>query len=336
MFHVKHQTFIYNEVISMSKKSKFSKALLFGTCTAGVITIINKLISINTSKSLFPTDESLKETYSWRFGDIRYIKSGHGKPLLLIHDLKTASSSYEWHKIIKALAKNHTVYALDLLGCGNSEKPNLTYTNFLYVQLLTDFIKNVIGRRTDVAASGSSCSFVITACNNNESLFDKLILINPDSVLRCSQTPNHYVKLYKFFLDLPVIGTLIYNIANSRRSITEKFLTENYANPCRIDPETIKVYHEMAHRNDPYGKALYASIKSNYTNLPITNALKNIDQSIYLICGEYEPQHEELLREYTAINPAAEGVVLKETAHLPQLEDSKAVAELIEDFLNER
>ena len=99
----------------MSKKSKFSKAILLGTCTAGVIAIINKLISLNASKSLFPTDESSKETYSWRFGDISYTKTGHGKPILLIHDLKTASSSYEWHKIIKKLAKNHTVYALDLL-----------------------------------------------------------------------------------------------------------------------------------------------------------------------------------------------------------------------------
>ena len=47
-------------------------------------------------------------------------------------------------KVIDKLAENHAVYALDLLGCGRSEKPKITYTNYLYVQLISDFIKNVI------------------------------------------------------------------------------------------------------------------------------------------------------------------------------------------------
>ena len=36
-----------------------------------------------------------------------------GKPLLLVHDLEPASSSYEWHEVRKRLAKDHTVYTSD-------------------------------------------------------------------------------------------------------------------------------------------------------------------------------------------------------------------------------
>ena len=32
----------------------------------------------------------------------------------------SASSSVEWHKITKKLAKKYTVYTIDLLGCGRS------------------------------------------------------------------------------------------------------------------------------------------------------------------------------------------------------------------------
>ena len=80
---------------------------------------------------------------------------------MLVHDLEPASSSYEWHEVRKRLAKNHTVYTIDLLGFGRSEKPNLTYTNYLYVQLLSDFIKSEIGHRTDILATGdaASCSY---------------------------------------------------------------------------------------------------------------------------------------------------------------------------------
>ena len=43
----------------------------------------------------------------------------------LIHDLDPTASSYEWKAVTKKLAENHTVYAIDLLGCGRSEKPNM-------------------------------------------------------------------------------------------------------------------------------------------------------------------------------------------------------------------
>ena len=57
-------------------------------------------------------------------GNIYYTKCGSGKPLLLIHDLHFASSGYEWESIREQLSRSYTVYTLDLLGCGRSEKPN--------------------------------------------------------------------------------------------------------------------------------------------------------------------------------------------------------------------
>ena len=44
----------------------------------------------------------------------------------------------------------------------------MIYTNYFYVQLLNDFTEKVIKRKTSVAATGLSGSFVIMAANNNE------------------------------------------------------------------------------------------------------------------------------------------------------------------------
>ncbi len=317
----------------MSKKSSFVKGILLASSTATIITAINKALFVRaTSKKLLVREEH--SVYAWRFGDVFYTKTGEGKPLLLIHDLVTASSGHEWNKLVQKLSKTHSVYTIDLLGCGRSQKPNLTYTNFLYVQLLTDFIKSVIGRRTDVAASGSSCSFVITTCNNNMELFDKIILINPDSILKCGQTPNQYSKIYKFLIDLPVIGTLIYNIANSRRSITEKFLTVNYADPCKIEPETISHCHEASHLGDSGAKALYSSIKGNYTKLSISHALKKIDNSIFIIGGEYEKEIENTIAEYMILNPAIESEIIKNSSHFPHMEVPHETLKIMEDYLS--
>lgn len=123
-----------------------------------------------------------------------------GKPLLLIHDLHFASSGYEWESIREQLSRSYTVYTLDLLGCGRSEKPNLTYTNYLFVQLICDFIKSEIGHRTNILSTGDSAALSIMACSNSPELFDQIMLINPSSLTDCCQLPGKNAKLYKLLL----------------------------------------------------------------------------------------------------------------------------------------
>ena len=137
-----------------------------------------------------------------------------------------------------------------LLGCGRSEKPNLTYTNFLYVQLLNDFVKSEIGRRTNILATGASAPIVTMACGYNPDLFEQMMFINPDSLLSCSHIPGKSARYYKFILDLPIIGTLLYNFASARSIISRTFSESYFYNPYDVNPHYIDKYHESAHLGD--------------------------------------------------------------------------------------
>ena len=156
-------------------------AALLGTA-AGVIHIANRFIDA-TSQFKDMLEQSHSKTYDWRFGKIHYTKQGQGSPLLLIHDIMPGASGYEWNAVTKELATEYTVYTIDLLGCGRSEKPEITYTNFVFAQLLCDFAKNIIKEETDVIASGFSGSFALMAYRNNSDYFRKIMLI-----INCSNT----------------------------------------------------------------------------------------------------------------------------------------------------
>lgn len=56
-----------------------------------------------------------------RNGTIAYARAGEGEPILLIHGIPT--SAYLWRDVIPPLSRDMTVYALDLLGYGDSSKP---------------------------------------------------------------------------------------------------------------------------------------------------------------------------------------------------------------------
>lgn len=143
-------------------------------------------------------------------------QSRTGTPLLLLHDLTPGSSSFEFSKLQSELSATYETYALNLLGYGSSEKPELTYTNYLYVQLITDFIKNVIKRPAIVIASGMTISAVFMADYAGNAMITRVIGINPPDLSFLSQVPSLSTRLQKKLIELPIIGTFLYNKATSR------------------------------------------------------------------------------------------------------------------------
>lgn len=314
------------------KKNKLVTAAFLSTVTAGVIYGINKSISIlANTKAALANPHGLR--YEWRFGNIFYTKQGEGRPILLIHDLTCGSSDLEWKSIVNSYAKKHTVYTIDLLGCGRSDKPALTYTNYMYVQLISDFIKNIIGHRTDVVATGASATIALMACYNDESLFDKIMLINPVH-FESGSSDKVNTRLSKFLLEMPLIGTLIFNMHNSRQTYRNLFRDRYFYNPYAVRTSYVKNYYDASHFGSMTSKYLFASIAANYTGINTSRALKDINNSIYILAGEYEENMKETVADYQELNPSIESSVINKTKHLPQLESPNDVLNAMSIFFN--
>ncbi len=293
--------------------------LLLSAAAVGAIACTNKVISVLAEqKDSLPIGTGFY--YNWRYGKIYYTKSGKGSPLLLIHDLNASSSAYEWSKVIPKLCRTHTVYALDLLGCGRSDKPNLTYTNFLYVQLINDFIKNVIGTKASAAATGDSFSFLVMACHMEPENFDKLIGVSPCDPSRMTQTPGKRKNILKYVIDSPVIGTFLYNMSTCRKRIAGAANNRYFYKKYMISDAMIDAYYKGAKNEDGRGKYLSASIQSSYTNINIIPAIQKIDNSIFLIGGRMNPTISDTIEKYQKYNPSIEDAYLAGTNYLPQLE----------------
>lgn len=314
-----------------NKHKLLTTSILFALAT-GIIYVINRLVfATAVLKNLLKS--SADNYYNWRFGKVYYKKKGHGSPVLLIHDLTVYSSAYEWNKVVNELAETHTVYAIDLLGCGRSEKPRITYTNYLYVQLIADFIKNVIGEKADVIASGYSGSFTVLASYTNPEFISKIILINPPSLASLNKVPSKRSKLYKFILEFPIFGTLIYNIKTCQSNIQLLFTEKYLYNPFSVTPEMVDTYYEAAHKSLSNSKFLLSSLVAGYTNNNITHALKEINQSVTILYCEGETDSEKIAESYTTCNPAIESCMLKHAKHLPQLETPGNFLEILNIYL---
>ena len=271
--------------------------------------------------------------YEWRFGKIRYTQKGNGSPLLLLHDLTKGSSSYEFNKILDELAETHEVFAVDMLGYGLSDKPNITYTSYLYVQSVIDFIKNVIGKKTSILARGDAASIAVMTAHNDGEIIDKILLINPQNLNRLNRIPSKRTRLLKFLIDTPVLGTFVYNMVTTKEAFRKSFSEKLFYNPGMITEGILDAYREASHQPDCTAKYTFASYMGRYMNTNIVHALKQIDHSIYMIYGTEKKDIQTTVDAYLSHNPSIEAFPVSYTRQYPHLERSKAVLDQLEILL---
>lgn len=117
-----------------------------GTLTAGVAATAlllpampaasEALVPNRPVSAEFPYEKKAAEVLGER---IAYIDEGSGPVVLFLHGNPT--SSYLWRNIIPYAAKNHRVVAPNLIGMGDSSKPDINYTFADHVRYVDGFIE---------------------------------------------------------------------------------------------------------------------------------------------------------------------------------------------------
>ena len=315
----------------MKKHNTLKKIVVAAAALGTAMHIANEyMIKTATSKNLLKKDDG--KYYSFKYGNVFYKVSGEGKPILLIHDINECSSGMEWFYLEKKLSKTNKVYTIDLLGCGRSDKPKLSYNSFLYVQLIIEFIRDVIGEPADIIATGKSAAPVVMATKLREESVDHIMLINPADLTELGDVPDKFAKVRKSVLTCPIIGTFIYHMLHTENCIFNQFINDYFSDSYADFTEISEYYYESAHRDKSGSKYLYASLQGGYLNLNINHGLKVLDKDIIIISGDDYYKSEYVPEEYAELNDHIECISILETSYLPQLEAPAKVMDIIEEY----
>lgn len=300
-------------------KKRLETLLKLGIFAAIVMYLANKFVESSALlRKLMKTNSG--KYYHWKNGSVYYKRLGTGSPLLLIHDLHPFSSGMEWNEVVEELAKTNTVYVLDLPGCGRSNKPYITYVNYFFVQLLNDFVNDVIREKTNVIATGISGSFAVMASHMYPESFGKLTLVNPENPSKLAAVPSKVSRYTKFIMDCPILGTFLYYMLSCENEI-EYQLTENYFyNPFLVSSKLLHTYYEAAHMEQGSGRHLLTCLHNNYVNTNINAPFASLSQDIHLIFGEAQPNAQSTAKAYRNLKSDIQVSFISKTKMLPQLE----------------
>lgn len=148
---------------------------------------------------------------------LRYLKAGTGAPLILIHTIRTQLDYFQ--EVIPALAKHHTVYALDLPGHGHSSiDTKATYDEPYFRQAVVSFIEKLDLQGVTLVGESIGAVLALTVASTLPERISKVVASNTydydtryaDGVRR----GNFFANLVLANYALPIHGAIFAALEN--------------------------------------------------------------------------------------------------------------------------
>ena len=184
-------------------------------------------------------------------GILSYYKEGSGPPLVLIHGLNPGASSHEMEVLFNHYRQKRTVYSLDLLGYGLSERPRIDYTTNIYTKQIHEFIehvKNLHDATPEVIALGLTTEYLVTIANESPELLNKLVLITPTGLENKATRINRICRRMAInFFNLPIVGQSAFNLMTSKVFLNKYLSNRIFVEPRNISYMMLQQYYYTTH-----------------------------------------------------------------------------------------
>ena len=315
------------------RRKRLVRGLLVGSAALGIPAIFNALVARRAKRLSAPR---WGESRRWESGEgtVRYQELGDGpRPVVLVHSIGPGHSALQWREVAERLAPHHRVYALDLLGWGESDHPQITYDSHLSIDLLTGFLDQVVGRQTTVVAAGLSAAYTLQVAVDHPEMIGALGLVVPLGIDLHGDEPDLKDAMVHRLLRLPILGTSALNVFTSRAGIAAHLRREIFADGDSVDDDVIAEHYRASHV--PGAQAPLAAYLSGYLNHRVDEILPRIEQPVWIAWGQ-EAKSPSLATAdlwLRHLGDRAELEVFEQAALQPHCERPDAFAEALEDFL---
>ncbi|MDZ8052867.1 MAG: alpha/beta fold hydrolase [Aulosira sp. ZfuVER01] len=295
---------------------------------------------MTTSTTLFTSTK----TWIWQGFPICYQAQGSvGPAVVLVHGF--GASWWHWRQNIPVLADHCRVYAIDLIGFGNSAKPKpgeqIDYTLETWGQQVADFCREVVGEPAFLVGNSIGCIVAMQAAVSHSEIALGVALLN------CSLRLLHDRKratlpwsrrfgapLLQRLLSIKSIGAFFFNQVAKPKTV-RKILLQAYANSEAVTDELVDILTAPA--SDPGAVAVFLAF-TNYSTGPLPeDLLPALPCPAIILWGTADPwEPVDLGRELANYPQVLKFIPLEGVGHCPQDEAPELVNPILQDWIWER
>ena len=283
----------------------------------------------------------------WRGWQIRYsyLKAPSNNcrsktPLILIHGF--GASIEHWRNNIPILGKEHSVYALDLLGFGASRKARTNYTVDLWVEQLHDFWQTIIGRPVVLVGNSIGSLVCMSAAAKYPEMVRGLVMLSlPDVSIRQEMIPKPLRSIVTTLENLvasPFLIKTLLKILRQPKTIA-RWAKVAYEDETAINPELVQILANPAY-DEGADRTLYnlsQGVRKAGFAPSAKETLPQLKIPMLLIWGQLDRMvPAKLAGSFAGLNPQIELIELPKIGHCPHDENPSQFNRLLLDWLQKK
>jgi haloalkane dehalogenase len=209
-------------------------------------------------------------------------------PILLIHGFGAAID--HWRDNIPILAQTHTVYAIDLLGFGGSEKPTIDYSIYLWVEQIFDFWQEFIAVPMVIVGNSIGALVAAIAASHHPEIASAVVTISlPDIEAFNALVPKWLQPIERFvkaIVSALLVKPLFYLIRNRWfiRLILKGIV---YCDRQRVNDQLVEIIAQPAYDRQAANAFVRLNRSLNQPNYApsLTQALSQLQVPLLILWG---------------------------------------------------
>ncbi len=302
---------------------------------ASILALVQLWRKLNVPRSmpLPPPFDAPSRVQTSKYGHVTYQVIGkEGPPVLVLHGLHAGASSFEMRRVVETLKETHTVYSVDLLGFGRSDRPDLQYSGGLYVDLIRSFIEEVIARPVILIGRSLSAVYGASVAIRRPDLVHTLVLINPAQVDGVYTPTNVIDRILAPLTRLPVLGKAYFEWSVSLPRIKKHLGRNLFSKSEAMVDEFLKAAYATSHQTG----ASHAPAHLATGRLALPGGLSDfsrINQPTLVIWGPRTPSNNPPEAAWLSDHPSVEVAIMHDCGALPHEEDPAGFATILHEFL---
>ena len=151
----------------------------------------------------------------------------------------SGANSYEWSKVYPHFTLGRQVIVPDLIGFGESERPDIAMDASDYAETLVEFLRNTCGdRRPAIVASGLTAGLALLLASRHPERVERLVLLLPTGLKGAGKWAATGMAT---LVRLPGFNRFVYRNYLSRAPFIRGWLTKfALGDPSRMNEEMVR------------------------------------------------------------------------------------------------
>jgi len=205
--------------------------------------------------------------------------------IVFLHGGGLDNAMLSWKEVIELMGNRYDIYAIDLLGYGASDKPDIVYTIPMYIAFLHDILRQLGIDKTHLVGLSMGGGISIGFSLQFPQTVDKLILI--DSLGLYEKMPFH--TLCRWFVNSKLNAKSYEWMGKSKESVRWSIASSLFGDKEKVTEELVSSLYDLVREpgcNRPWESFQRYELGKKKMTTDLASHLSELKMPVLLVNGE--------------------------------------------------